>query len=106
MNWEEWLQEHGVNIFVGFLGLAGAIFVFFLNQQVSAYENTIFQNEKNIKNHIDEIESINKKLKDLTKDKSCDCAAYNIILKNHEDKIGSLTKALKQKISEQSAEEN
>lgn len=106
MSWEEWLKEHAVNITIGVLGIAGTIYVFLLNQQIRAYENTIFQNEKNINNHIEKIESINKRLKELTENKSCDCAAYNIILKNHEGKIESLGKALKQKLSEQSAEEN
>lgn len=106
MNWEKLLKEQGVNIFVGIVGSIGAIFVFFLNQQVRAYENTIFQNEKNIKNHIEEIESINKKLEELTGNKSCDCAAYNTIIQKHSDQIELLYRTFKQEFSKQSVEEN
>lgn len=106
MNWEEWLKEHGVNIFVGVFGIAGGIYVFWLHSSIAVYESKVSINQENIKECLEKIKGIDQKLKDLTENKSCDCAAYNIILKKHEDKIGSLTKALKQKISEQSAEEN
>ena len=103
---EEWLKQHAVNIIVGVLGIAGGIYVFWLHSNIELYESKVSINQGNIKECLEKIEGINQKLKDLTKDKSCDCAAYNIILKNHDDKIESLNKALKQKISEQSAEEN
>jgi|GEM_PF-4291219 len=106
MNLEEWLKEHTVNIIVGILGIAGGIYVFWLHSSIAVYESKVSINQENIKVCLEKIKDIDQKLKELTGNKSCDCAAYNIILKNHEGKIESLTKALKQKLSEQSAEEN
>lgn len=88
-------KQKYVTIATAIMGTVGAVFVFLLTWQLKSYENTVAQNTKDVGRCIEDIANIERKLKDLSKNKECECTKYNEILQEHKERIKLLDSAIK-----------